>query len=71
MAKAIVKDGEGATKFIQVEINEAKSISMHEKIARTIAESLLVKPPLMEKTPIGDVSSLPQAIQELFLTNLN
>lgn len=31
MAKAIVKDGEGATKFIQVEINEAKTTSDAKK----------------------------------------
>ena len=51
MAKAIVKDGEGATKFIQVEINEAKSISDAEKIARTIAESLLVKTAINGEDP--------------------
>jgi len=51
MAKAVVKDGEGATKFIQVEINEAKSISDAEKIARTIAESLLVKTAINGEDP--------------------
>ena len=51
MAKAIVKDGEGATKFIQVEINEAKSISDAEKIARAIAESLLVKTAINGEDP--------------------
>ncbi len=51
MAKAIIKDGEGATKFIQVEINEAKSISDAEKIARTIAESLLVKTAINGEDP--------------------
>ena len=43
MAKEIVKDGEGATKFIQIEVHEAKTISDANKIARTIAESPLVK----------------------------
>jgi glutamate N-acetyltransferase/amino-acid N-acetyltransferase len=51
MAKSIIKDGEGATKFIQVEINEAKSISDAEKIARTIAESLLVKTAINGEDP--------------------
>ena len=43
MAKAIVKDGEGATKFVQIEIHEAKSTLEAKKIARTVAESPLVK----------------------------
>ena len=51
MAKAIVKDGEGATKFIQVEINEARSMSDAKKIARTIAESLLVKTAINGEDP--------------------
>jgi glutamate N-acetyltransferase/amino-acid N-acetyltransferase len=51
MAKAIVKDGEGATKFIQVEVHEAKSISDAKKIARTIAESPLVKTAINGEDP--------------------
>ena len=51
MAKAIVKDGEGATKFVQVEIHEAKSISDARKIARAIAESLLVKTAINGEDP--------------------
>ncbi len=51
MAKAIVKDGEGATKFIQIEIHEAKSISEAKKIARTIAESPLVKTAINGEDP--------------------
>lgn len=51
MAKAIVKDGEGATKFIQVEINEAKTTSDAKKIARTIAESPLVKTAINGEDP--------------------
>ncbi|ODS34515.1 MAG: arginine biosynthesis protein [Candidatus Scalindua rubra] len=51
MAKAIVKDGEGATKFVQVEINEAKSISDARKIARMIAESPLVKTAINGEDP--------------------
>lgn len=51
MAKAIVKDGEGATKFVQVEIYEAESISDANKIARTIAESLLVKTAINGEDP--------------------
>jgi glutamate N-acetyltransferase/amino-acid N-acetyltransferase len=51
MAKAIVKDGEGATKFVQVEIYEAKTITDAKKIARTIAESLLVKTAINGEDP--------------------
>ena len=51
MAKEIVKDGEGATKFIQIEIHEAKSISDAKKIARTIAESPLVKTAINGEDP--------------------
>ena len=51
MAKEIVKDGEGATKFIQIEIHEAKSTSDAKKIARTIAESPLVKTAINGEDP--------------------
>ena len=51
MAKEIVKDGEGATKFVQVEIHEAKSVSDAKKIARTIAESPLVKTAINGEDP--------------------
>lgn len=51
MAKEIVKDGEGATKFIQIEILDAKSVSDAKKIARTIAESPLVKTAINGEDP--------------------
>jgi len=51
MAKEIIKDGEGATKFIQVEINEAKTDSDAKKIARKIAESPLVKTAINGEDP--------------------
>ena len=43
LAKAIVKDGEGATKFVQIEVVGAKSKSDATRIARSIADSPLVK----------------------------
>jgi glutamate N-acetyltransferase/amino-acid N-acetyltransferase len=43
LAKAIVKDGEGATKFIQIEVVGAKSKSDATRVARSIADSPLVK----------------------------
>jgi glutamate N-acetyltransferase / amino-acid N-acetyltransferase len=51
MAKAIVIDGEGATKFIQVDINEAKTKLDAKRIARTIAESPLVKTAINGEDP--------------------
>ncbi len=51
MAKAIVKDGEGATKFIQVEVNKAKTESDAKEIARRVAESPLVKTAINGEDP--------------------
>ena len=51
MAKEIVKDGEGATKFVQIEVHEAKSVSDAKKIARSIAESPLVKTAINGEDP--------------------
>ncbi len=51
MAKAIVKDGEGATKFIQIEVLEAKSILDAKKIARSVADSPLVKTAINGEDP--------------------
>lgn len=43
LAKMIVKDGEGATKFIEIEINGAKTRKQAKDIGLAIANSLLVK----------------------------
>jgi len=43
LALQLVKDGEGATKFVKVTVNGAESPASARKIARTIAESPLVK----------------------------
>ncbi|MGR3218528.1 MAG: bifunctional glutamate N-acetyltransferase/amino-acid acetyltransferase ArgJ [Candidatus Anammoxibacter sp.] len=43
LAKKIVKDGEGATKFVEVDIRGAVTKEDAEKIARAIANSPLVK----------------------------
>ena len=43
LAKRIVRDGEGATKLFEVKVVGADSRESARKIARTIAESLLVK----------------------------
>ena len=43
LAQQLVKDGEGATKFVKITVEGAKSVASARKIARTIAESPLVK----------------------------
>ncbi len=43
LAQQIVRDGEGATKFISVEVTGAESTRAAERIARSIADSPLVK----------------------------
>ena len=43
LALQLVRDGEGATKFVKVTVNGAESPASARKIARTIAESPLVK----------------------------
>ncbi len=43
LAMQLVKDGEGATKFVKITVNGADSPASARKIARTIAESPLVK----------------------------
>ena len=43
MAKKIVLDGEGATKFIEVHVAGAKTVSQAKQAAMAIANSLLVK----------------------------
>lgn len=51
MAKAIVKDGEGASKFVQIEVLEARSALEAKKIARSISESPLVKTAIHGEDP--------------------
>lgn len=43
LAKLIVRDGEGATKFVQVKISGAKSFADAKQVANTIVKSPLVK----------------------------
>jgi glutamate N-acetyltransferase/amino-acid N-acetyltransferase len=43
LAQQLVRDGEGATKFVKISITGAASAASARKIARTIAESPLVK----------------------------
>lgn len=43
LAQLIVKDGEGATKFVHVNVKQSPSVEAARKIAFTVAESPLVK----------------------------
>ncbi|HEY1750881.1 MAG TPA: bifunctional glutamate N-acetyltransferase/amino-acid acetyltransferase ArgJ [Caulobacteraceae bacterium] len=43
LAQQLVRDGEGATKFVKVSISGAQSAASARKIARTVCESPLVK----------------------------
>ena len=47
----IVKDGEGATKFIKLKINNSQSLGLAQKIARKISNSLLVKTAMYGSDP--------------------
>ena len=47
----IVKDGEGATKFIKLRINNSQSLALAQKIARKISNSLLVKTAMYGSDP--------------------
>lgn len=51
LAKAIVLDGEGATKFVQIDVVGTRSRSDATKIARSIADSPLVKTALNGEDP--------------------
>jgi glutamate N-acetyltransferase/amino-acid N-acetyltransferase len=49
LAKLVVRDGEGATKFVTIRVTESPSLAGARKIASTIAKSPLVKTALYGK----------------------
>jgi len=51
LAKMIVKDGEGATKFVEVRVQGASSVEDARCIARTVASSNLVKTAIFGADP--------------------
>ena len=51
LAQQIVKDGEGATKFVTVAVNSGSTVSECEAVAYTIAHSPLVKTALFASDP--------------------
>jgi glutamate N-acetyltransferase/amino-acid N-acetyltransferase len=58
LAKEIVRDGEGASKFIEIEIKGAKSKTDAQKIASRIANSNLVKTAIAGEDPnVGRIAA--------------
>jgi glutamate N-acetyltransferase/amino-acid N-acetyltransferase len=58
LAKEIVKDGEGASKFVEVEVKGARTKSDAQKIASEIANSSLVKTAIAGEDPnVGRIAS--------------
>jgi len=51
LAQAIVRDGEGATKFVQIEVEEGADVAECDAVAYTIAHSPLVKTALFASDP--------------------
>ncbi len=51
LAEQIARDGEGATKLVKVVVNNAKSKKDAEKVAKTVAESPLVKTAMFGNDP--------------------
>lgn len=51
LAQALVRDGEGATKFVTLEVNGADTQADARKVAETIAQSPLVKTALFASDP--------------------
>lgn len=51
LAKAIVRDGEGATKFVEVGVKKARNETQAKTIAKAIANSVLVKTALFGRDP--------------------
>jgi glutamate N-acetyltransferase/amino-acid N-acetyltransferase len=51
LAQAIVRDGEGATKFIEVRVEEARSVDEAAQVAYAVAHSPLVKTAFFASDP--------------------
>ena len=51
LAQDIVRDGEGATKFVAIEVSGATSVAEADLVARTVAHSPLVKTALFASDP--------------------
>jgi len=51
LAKQVVRDGEGATKFVEIEVRNAKDVVEAKRAAMTVAKSSLVKTALFGEDP--------------------
>ena len=51
LAQSIIRDGEGATKFVEIEVQQAKSVEEAREVGFTIAHSPLVKTALFASDP--------------------
>lgn len=51
LAKSLIKDGEGATKFVQINIENAKTLEGAKRIARRMSASILFKTALFGEDP--------------------
>ncbi len=51
LAKLIVSDGEGASKFIEYQVSKARSEEEARKLVRAISDSLLVKTAMFGRDP--------------------
>ena len=51
LAQDIIRDGEGATKFVEIAVSKAQSSAEADAVARTIAHSPLVKTALFASDP--------------------
>lgn len=51
LAQAIIRDAEGATKFVSLQVNSAKSVADARQVAYTVAHSPLVKTALFASDP--------------------
>jgi glutamate N-acetyltransferase/amino-acid N-acetyltransferase len=79
LAEKIVRDGEGATKFVEIEVKNAKNLSESKIIGKAIANSPLVKTAFFASDPnlgrilsaIGNVSmaDLDISLIDLYLNN--
>ena len=75
LSSLIVKDGEGATKIIELNIVNSKSLMTAQKISRKISHSLLVKTAMYGQDPnwgriiasLGSIDDLPMNISKVKL----
>ena len=67
LARQIVLDGEGATKLVRIHVRGAPDMAAATRVARTVAESPLVKTAFHGSDPTGDESFVAWGIPGLFL----